>query len=531
MSNQAAEAPKNRAGMDRRDFLRGAALVGTAGAATTLFGCGQPQTAKGAKADGADAAASEPTPDSMEQCDIVIVGAGMSGLSAAVQAGLNGDKVVMLESTANVGGSGFGVEGIFGWNTKMQQEQGISFDKSLVLKSELASSNYGADGALWEELVDASAENIDWLVEQGVTFSGLVDAYEVKGTSGIVPSMHWFEEGIAAVGYVPAMQKRCEELGVDIRTETRAIALAMDGETVRGVYAEAADGIVKFESKAVIIASGSWQSDEDMLVKYGFDPLFTINANVSDQDGSGFRMAMSAGGKEFTRPCVEGVTGLPGLSFDHSVLVQALGLGNACVWLNDEGRRFTNEDSNAVNFELPVTTILNQRKAYTLFTRGIAEAALREFGADSAELDQWAQGGIDGVWTGGGIAELAEAAGINADVLQATVDEYNEFCRQGADASFGKDPSLLVEIADGPFYLARISIAVDVVIGGITTDRDYRVVDSAWNPIDGLYAVGVSGCMLYRDVYPIDVCATACQNSIHSGRRAAMHAHDSIAHM
>lgn len=513
--------------IDRRDFLRGAVAVGALGAANALAGCAAPKPRGDAESQASDDA--KIVADKTVSTDVVIIGAGMSGLAAAVQAGIAGDSVVLLESTSTVGGSGFGVEGIFGWNTAMQQELGIEFDKNLVLRSELESANYGADGALWESMVDDSAANIEWLIDQGVTFSGRVDAYEVRGTSGIVPSMHWFEEGIAKVGYVPAMQARCKELGVEIFTDMRATTLSVGGTAIDGVFAESSEGITKFEARAVIIASGSWQSDKNMLVKHGFDPDFTINMNVSDQDGSGLKMALEVGAKEFNRPCVEGVTGLPELSFDRDVLVQALGLGNTCVWVNRDGRRFTNEDSCSVNFELPVTTVLNQREAYTLFTRSIAETALEEFGADTSELDAWIERSPEGVWTADSIAALAEAAGMDGDALQFTVDQYNEFCRQKSDASFGKDPALLVEIAAGPFYLARISIAVDTVIGGITTDKDARVLNAEWEAIPGLYAVGVSGCMLYRDVYPIDVCATACQNSINSGRKAALHAHNYIA--
>ena len=508
--------------IDRRAFLRGTVLLGAAGAAGALAGC--------APKSPADTAAStkEQVADKTVQTDIVVIGAGMSGLAAAVQAGIEGDRVVVLESTPNIGGSGFGVEGIFGWNTQMQKELGLSFDKSLVLRSELASANYGADGALWESLVDDSSENIDWLLEQGVTFSGLVDAYEVKGTSGIVPSMHWFEDGIAKVGYVPAMQRRCEELGVEIITEARASALAMQDGTAVGAYAETKDGMVKFEAQAVIIASGGWQEDEDLLVKHGFDPECIINANVSDHDGSGLKMALEAGAKEFMRPCVEGVTSLPELSFDRDVLAQALGLGNSSVWVNQDAKRFTNEDSNAVNFELPVTTILNQRQAYTLFTRSIAEEALAQFDAGLDKLDEWIARGPSTTWMAESIPELAEAAGLDPEALQQTVDDYNGFCAQGIDSTFGKDPSLLKRLDKGPFYLARIWLAVDTTIGGITTDKDGRVLDTSWQPISGLYAIGVAGCMLYRDVYPIDVCATACQNSINSGRKAALHAHANL---
>lgn len=509
--------------IDRRNFIRGTAVLGAMGVAGALAGCSAPKNA----ADAAPQSA-EPVADATVQADIVIVGAGMSGLAAAVQAGIDGDKTIVLESTATVGGSGFGVEGIFGWNTKMQQELGLEFDKNLVLRSELAAANYGTDGALWEILIDDSASNIDWLVDQGVTFSGLVDAYEVRGTAGIVPSMHWFEEGIAKVGYVPAMQKRCEELGVQIVTGARATALAMEDGAVKGVYAETSQGLVKYEAGAVLIASGGWTTDETLLAKHGIDPTCLLNANTSDQNGDGIKMAVDAGAREFLRPCIEGVTTLPGLNADRDTLAAALGLAFTPVWVNQDAKRFTNEDCGEVNFELPVTTIVAQRASYMIFTRAIAEERLRSLEADIDALDAWFAKSPDMAWRGRSIAELAAAAGLDPDALTSTIEEYNGFCRQQSDTTFGKKPEYLTEITGDELYMARIWIHADTTIGGIVTDKDARVLSEEGEPIEGLYAVGVAGCMLYRDGYPIDVCATACQNSINSGRKAALHAHERL---
>lgn len=464
-------------------------------------------------------------PDKTMQADIVVIGAGMSGLAAAVQAGINGDHVIVLESTNTVGGSGFGVEGIFGWNTKMQQEQGISFDKGLVIRSELESANFGTDGALWNRLIEDSSDNIDWLVEQGVTFSGLIDAYEVRGTGGIVPSMHWFEEGIASVGYVPPMQKRCEELGAEITTKAKATMLATSEGKVCGVYAETADGILKVEAGAVIIASGGWTTNENMLAKHNLDSSCILNNNVSDQDGSGLEMALSVGAKGFLRPCIEGVTTLPELNCDRDAVATALGLGFTPVWVNQDAKRFSNEDCGVVNFEQPVTTVMGQRAVYIVYTRDMAIKRLEELEFDTGEFDAWIEKKPSMTWSGSTPAEIAEAAGLDPEIFTATIEEYNEFCRQKCDTTFGKDPAYLAELSGETLYLSRMWIHVDVTIGGITTDADARVLDTNNEAIGGLYATGVAGCMLYRDVYPIDVCATACQNSINSGRKAALHAH------
>lgn len=91
--------------------------------------------------------------------------------------------------------------------------------------------------------------------------------------------------------------------------------------------------------------------------------------------------------------------------------------------------------------------------------------------------------------------------------------------------SYTETPRVLEAMDEGPFYIANIVSAIDVPVGAGNTDHDARVLDTEYHPIDGLCAIGLDGCMLYRNVCTIQVSGTACMNSIFTGRAAANHAY------
>ncbi len=150
--------------------------------------------------------------------DILIVGSGISGLAAAVQSGELGLKTIVIEKNAFVAGNGGGIEGIFGVETQMQKAAGIQSEPEKIIAREMELAQYRPDGSFWVDLVQHSAENIEWLVKNGVRFDR-VDDY-----SGICefPTFHWFEGNVASKGYVPYMKERADRYGVKFLLSTPA---------------------------------------------------------------------------------------------------------------------------------------------------------------------------------------------------------------------------------------------------------------------------------------------------------------------
>ena len=246
--------------LSRRSFLGVAAACGLA-AGAGLAGCApKPDDDPTAQENEQEQPDKNMAPTDIKEtldADVLVVGLGMSGLAAAVQAASNGAKVIGIEKMNATGGNGIGVEGIFAVGSSLEVEQGIEIDPAEIVRGELEASQWASGGDLWLDLVHSSGGNVDWLMEQGVKFSGVVDDYH--GNSAY-PDFHWFDGDVASSGYIPQMTDKAKELGVDMLLETPAVGLIQDGQgAVTGAYAESKErGTLQINAKSVILATGSW---------------------------------------------------------------------------------------------------------------------------------------------------------------------------------------------------------------------------------------------------------------------------------
>lgn len=543
--------------ISRRNFLAGAG-VASAAAAAVLAGCSkgtatQPSAESAASGDTAGNGTAG-TQDSLAaqvsetiDADIVVVGGGMSGLAAAVQAGCNGDSVVLLEAGGALGGAGNGVEGIFGVNSPLQKELGITLNPAEVLSDETASTNYTNSGLHWRDTIVNSGNNIAWLLEQGAEFSGVVDGYTAGGR---FETFHWWKDGHAKDGYVPQMSARAQELGVNVLTLTRAQELIFEDGTVKGLFAkDADDAVIQVNAKAVILAAGGFVGNQELLARQMFITEGEMaqacldTAAALNRMGDGVNMALAVGAKAYPGTCIEGwyqPKGAPvgdasmtftamvtdKLSFRESYLYSGLGGGAITIWVQEEGQRFVNESQSLTEIERTFSTRKFYKKHFQIYDQTVMDALFATDdlkAAHAAMVDQY-----EGMFQADSIQELAGMLGLDAAALQATVDEYNGYCAAGVDEAFGKPADFLVPIAQAPFYGFECVICGDATLGGICVDRGFRALDVNKSAIPGLYMAGVDSCMLYNCVYPIGVPGTACCNSVNSGRTAANSAHADI---
>ena len=189
--------------------------------------------------------------------------------------------------------------------------------------------------------------------------------------------------------------------------------------------------------------------------------------------------------------------------------------------MNENADRFVNEDFAQDNFELQSVPAMTQKQLYTVFDRAILEAWLKDAPDELATVDAADDAALAKANT---LEEAASAIGLDPDALRATVDRYNQLAEAGVDTDFGKAPEFLVPIAQAPFYVGKLTQELLVGIGGIETNRHGQALDADKNPIAGLYAVGTDGCMLYRNIYTINVGGTCNANNVNSARNAANHA-------
>ena len=543
--------------LTRRNFLSTGAL-GLAGAAMAGMGlqsCAKSESAapetNGAKADGASVDTINSSgivvdPNNVTEtidCGVLVVGCGLSGLAASVQAAMNGDRVIALEGQSVVGGNGQGVEGTFAVDSRFQKEQGIEVDKSVVMQEELGKPQWYVDGLFYKDLINNSAGNLEWLADEcGVEYSGLIDNYPFGAGGGKVDTFHWYKDGAAAVGYLVPMEAKARELGVDIRLNSRALEFYYDENgDVNGVYAQDAFGdLVVFRAPAVIVATGGFANDEKRLLKHGFNLDMLELIGTPGHWGDGINMILAAGGMEYTGVCYLKYNRIGRLAdiATFGPFYGAFCSGGKGIWVNKDMERFVDEScarrtGNNITQSAPIH--LQDGYAYLVCDADIITSLSKEFADQAAEWgvdldEQWKalyEKGED-AWQADSIAELAEKAGVDAKALQAAVDEYNADCEKGKDAWFGKDAEYLDPIVTPPFTLARIHEAMEGPLGGVTIDRSFRPVKTDGDRMENVFCIGLDSMMLYRDVYPIDVPGTASAECINGGRTAAKHAHDIV---
>lgn len=446
--------------------------------------------------------------------DVVIVGAGVSGLAAAMQAADLGLNAIVLEKNDVAGGNSNVTSGIFCYNSARQKELGIELDLGAMMQEEQQLYNYTNDSLLFRDLALASADNIDWLESHGVPFSDVIDDFNGYGH---LSCFQWWGDKTGAT-YLDAVLAELDKLGVEIRTSTPVHHLVQDESgTVTGVVAEDADGLILVRAKAVALACGGWLQNEEKMSWLGYEPeVCTIFSNPG-HDGDGVRMAIEAGADDLTLRST--YVEEPHLSdLDWPLPTNDLTDHGLTLWVNQAGERFVDEWCMKDVLGLGANAIHSQAKAFTIFDQALAE----QVGTDAVDeiMSHNAYGDKAKADT---VEDLAEALGLDPEVFAQTVSRYNELCEQGEDVDFKKDSSKLNPLSKPPFYGCRLTSDMLTSIGGIPITRNFEVTTLRRKKIAGLYAIGVDGCQIYRDTYAFNLPGTADANNIHSARVAMKH--------
>lgn len=461
--------------------------------------------------------------------DYLIVGAGIAGLASAVQAREEGMDTLVIEKNGFVAGNGGGVEGIFGINTEMQKKAGIHAEKEDIIAKEMELGQYRADGAFWVDLVNNSADNIDWLLKQGVQLTH-VDDYH--GTC-MFPTFHWWKGGFASIGYVPYMKKRCDELGVKFMLSTSAISIIKENGAVKGVYAKSPDGIVKINAKATLLCTGGVGHSAELIKKQGWSTKNLHYCSMPSNTGDGYKMAMAAGAKDMLVQSPEFmmnyIMALPHkgvhLYIDPINGFMSLPSGGPAVFVDQDGRRFVNENAKKYNLLYQRMAMQSVKNAYEIFNQDIYDkitAGIKDADKVLAKAVETNEG--NSLYKEDNLEDLAKHFDLPKETLVKTLNNYNKFAHEGKDEEFAKDKDSLIAMDHGPYYIARLDPSNLIGVGGVGSNRKFEAIDEDFNTIPGLYMAGMDSTMQYRNVYTITLGGSACAHNVNSGRHAAMNA-------
>lgn len=460
-------------------------------------------------------------------CDVVVVGSGISGLSAAVEAVELGASVVLIEKMEDVGGNSKMAEGPFAVDSPLQQEAGVDLALYDAVLNEMQFSNYRADATTWIKYLKESGRNIAWLLDKGVKF------VDVRACNAGLQGWHYYDGGGFAA--VQTLLDAAETAGVTVMTKTPMVELIHEGTSVVGVVAQGASGRFQIRANSVILATGGTGANAEKLgERTGFDCSgATLDCNPGNT-GDGIAVAEALGAKLRTA-CIMGDKCVRGFGlFDH---ISFAATRQPVLWVNSHGQRFVNEGIVMEDVPSAFNAIfIGQDACYSVFDR----TTLERFAAGDcpdpitnylpvpaeltdllSQVEQLLESGADNAFVGDTVEDLAAAMGVNPEELSATIDEYNLVCSAGVDTDFFKKPELLIPVTEGPFYAFKMDPLVVCAIGGLCTDIENKVIGSDGSPINGLYAVGLDGCNLYEETYNMQLGGSCNGYCIYSGRNAA----------
>ena len=467
------------------------------------------------------AASGEKAEDSTVEADVVIVGAGGAGMTAAITAANEGKSVVVVESQAMVGGNSVRATG--GMNaakTVYQDEnefgESAGVEKTLKTAAEKYADNetitalaatvaeqwaaYQAnptgyfdsvelmeldtmiggkginDPALVETLCEGTADAIDWLDENGIT---LHNVSSFGGAS--VKRIHRpvGDDGkVVSVGsyMIPRLQQACEKAGVQILLSTTAEEILTDGGKAVGIKATGATGeTVTVNAKAVILASGGFGANLDMVVEYKPELKGFMTTNAPGILGQGIAMAQAIGADTVD---MDQIQIHPTVQYDSAALITEGLRGDGAVLINAEGKRFIDE----------VGTRDVVSAAEVAQTGGYSWLVVDQKMADASSV---IQGYIKKGYTveGKTYEELAEAMGVDSAAFAETMANWNQCVADKTDAEFGRT-SFANPLDTAPYYAIKVTAGVHHTMGGLKIDTNTEVLDAEGNAIPGLFAAG-----------------------------------------
>ena len=427
--------------------------------------------------------------------DVVVVGGGGAGMSAAVRLAELGQQVILFEKASFLGGAisvSGGNQVIMG--SQLQADNGVEDDSVESMVADFEANGAGKNN---EEILTLFAENVgaatDWLVAScGIEFdAGLHQLGEYSHNRELA-----YTGGGA--GFAERMRKAVESSGATVYLSTKVESLLVEDGAVVGVKAVSTDGTKEYTVHAanVVLATGGYGNNKDMLTDEMKSALYYGPATST---GDGIRMAEAVNAQtanmEYGKRYPNGIEVDTGIA-KSTIAGNIVGWTMSAILVNADGNRVVNEKaSNRTILEEELQQpggmlyLLLDSETFEVWKTKLAPAGISE-----GDIEKYlaANGTTTPVFAHGEtLEEAAAAAGVNAENLAATVEKYNSFVEKGEDADFGRNASYLtMKIGAGPYYLIEQKPRFATTMGGLVVNTNMQVLNQEGSAISGLYAAG-----------------------------------------
>ena len=417
------------------------------------------------------------------EADVIIVGAGGAGLTAAKTAADQGASVIVIEKSGVIGGNSLCSQmGINAADSKVQEALGMAFATTELLTE--TQMKWGGRANLVDAYVANSGKAVDWFADTlGVEFTGKTgDRVDPENPLDSVGEDHpsgsdLFMVRADADGYtantlVKVLSTAIDEAGVKLYVNTEATELVTDDAgTVVGVKAKTADGNeVTFTGKAILLATGGFGQNHEMVVKYRPDFANAITDEMAPTTGDGIVMAEAVGAKTVDMDAMQTFPHVPVGDTWLSPMGMPGGFMTTALFVNQDAQRYTTE-----GFDPTIPDTLAQEHAFVIF----GESDMNR------DLERLQNLGI--VKTADTTEELAALLGLDGAALVATIEKWNADCDAGADSQFGR---MNLKKIEGKLYGYPFGVGAHYMMGGVLINEKTQVLDQDENPIPGLYAAG-----------------------------------------
>ena len=460
--------------------------------------------------------------DSTVDADVVVVGAGGAGMTAAITAAAEGKSVVILESQSMVGGNSVRATGGMNAGKTVYQDENefgesAGVEKTLKTAAEKYADNetitalaktvseqwaayqanptgyfdsvelmeldtmIGGKGINDPELVETlcanSADAIDWLDEHGITLHN-VSSFGGASVKRIHRPVNAEGKTVSVGSYmIPLLEENCEKAGVKMMLDTTATEILTDANGAAvGVKATGASGeTVTVNAKAVVLATGGFGANLDMVVKYKPELKGFMTTNAAGIQGQGIEMAEAIGAATVD---MDQIQIHPTVEANTAALITEGLRGDGAILINEEGQRFIDEVGTR---DVVSAAEIAQTGSYSWL---VVDQAM----ADASSV---IQGYIKKGYTvtGATYEELGKAMGVDAAAFAETMEKWNGYVEAKNDPDFGRT-SFANPLNTAPYYAVKVTAGVHHTMGGLKINANTEVLNEKGEVIPGLFAAG-----------------------------------------